>query len=121
MKNSILSLIIALIISSSHSFAIDNDLSNNDKQDNSISVENVLKNRNLFYPNPAKDVLNIDNSDLLIEKIEIYNIIGSLVIVRDISNVKEPKIDINNLDRGNYIIRFHSIEKHILSKKVSLN
>jgi hypothetical protein len=86
-----------------------------------ISVENQLKNRNLFFPNPVRDIINIENQDLLIEKVEVYNIIGSLVASMDISETKEPKIDVNHLERGNYIIRFYSIEKHIISKKVSLN
>jgi hypothetical protein len=121
MKSALLSLISIFILSASATQAHFSDFSDKDSQDSKISVENVLKNRNLFYPNPARDMLNIDNHDLLIEKIEVYNIIGSLVYAREIGDVKEPKIDVNNLERGNYIIRFYSVEKHIISKKVSLH
>ena len=61
-----------------------------------------------IYPNPVKDVLNIEiqnQSALTIESIEIYDILGR-IIKRDIEKVIFDKysIDISNMSNGTYNI-----------------
>ncbi len=53
-----------------------------------------------IYPNPATNRIKIDINDN-VEKIEIYNIIGKLVLV--IKN--DNSINIKNLDAGNYSVK----------------
>lgn len=61
-----------------------------------------------LYPIPAKEVLNIaTESNITLNTIEIYNIMGQLVMA--VANVKEVKsIPINQLSKGTYIIKVNS-------------
>lgn len=77
----------------------------------STIVSNVLGIQDLefsnyfsYYPNPAKNVLNIKfkQNDVLISSLSIYNLLGQLV--QTIVN-PEKAIDISNLKSSNYIIK----------------
>ncbi|MGV7106445.1 DUF7619 domain-containing protein [Flavobacterium sp. U410] len=60
----------------------------------------------VLYPNPVKDILNISGKNQAeIKSVEIYNIIGQLVIA--VSN-STGKIDISNLENGTYFIKVNS-------------
>lgn len=89
-------------------------------QDSKISLEQALKNQNLFFPNPARDHFNVDNSLLVFEKVEVYNIIGSIVTSAEISETKEIKINVNEWERGSYFIRFYAKDKQVIIRKISL-
>ena len=63
------------------------------------------------YPNPAKDVLNIDvNSST--KKIEFYNVIGSLAlefyIKKSYLGNETIKIDVSMLNNGVYFLKLSS-------------
>jgi hypothetical protein len=88
--------------------------------ENKISMEQALKNQNLFFPNPAKDFLNVDNSLLFFEKVEVYNIIGTVVLSAEISSTKEVRLNVANLERGSYFIRFFSKDNQMVFRKISL-
>ncbi len=65
-----------------------------------ISVDN----NNLFiYPNPANDYVNI-NATVNLKSINIYSIDGQLLI-SEIVDTNNAKIDISNLPSGTYILR----------------
>ena len=57
------------------------------------------------YPNPAKDVLHIMCADK-IDRIEIYNVQGSLLVATD-----KRQIDISQLASGNYFVKAYSANK----------
>lgn len=59
-----------------------------------------------IYPNPAKNELNVSSS-VEITKIEILNIIGQLVYTKELKS-KNTKIDISNLNKGNYIAKTYT-------------
>ncbi|MDR1810271.1 MAG: T9SS type A sorting domain-containing protein [Prevotella sp.] len=65
-----------------------------------IKANNQIK----VYPNPAKDYLQIQSAEQ-IEKVEIYNYAGELVIV---SSDFDGKIDISGLPNGVYIARIYT-------------
>lgn len=58
----------------------------------------------IVYPNPVESVLNISKNDnILIENIEIYNVLGQLVIT--IPNAESVQnIDVSKLTEGQYFI-----------------
>jgi hypothetical protein len=64
-----------------------------------------------FYPNPVKDILNI-NSKNDIERVEIYNILGQLVHAEKCNNSNldnaAKQIDLSKLGNGMYIITLYS-------------
>ena len=77
----------------------------------STIVSNILGIQDLeflnyfsFYPNPAKNVLNIKfkQSDIIISSLSIYNLLGQLV--QTIVN-PEKSINISELKSSNYIIK----------------
>ncbi|MEI7670329.1 MAG: T9SS type A sorting domain-containing protein, partial [Pseudomonadota bacterium] len=70
----------------------------------SSSIDNIENEELFIYPNPAKDVLNINNT-LANSTIEIYNSIGKLVLRKNINN-SYALIDISMLSMGSYYIRF---------------
>ena len=53
-------------------------------------------------PNPAKESLNL-NTKNQIQSIEIYNLLGQLVL--SVKNIQHPAIDISGLRTGNYFVR----------------
>jgi len=62
------------------------------------------KNSLKLYPNPVSDFLNI-NSTKIIEKIEIYNIQGVLILKQNSSNNTNIQLNISNLAKGYYIAK----------------
>ena len=61
-----------------------------------------------LYPNPAKDVLNINaKSDITISSIQVYNTLGQLVIVIPSAQGVEA-INVSSLKTGNYFIKIVS-------------
>ncbi|MCO6173577.1 T9SS type A sorting domain-containing protein [Flavobacterium sp. NRK F10] len=59
-----------------------------------------------LYPNPVKDILNISSKNQTeIKSVEIYNIIGQLVIV--VPNAVQ-NIDVSSLESGTYFVKVNS-------------
>ncbi|KAA0128704.1 S8 family serine peptidase [Chryseobacterium sp. SN22] len=81
-----------------------------------LSTNEVIKandNKVDFYPNPAKDYIQINekDSDLLIN---IYDASGKLVIT---SKLVDKKVNISHLTKGNYIANFINKKGEIKSFK----
>jgi oligosaccharide reducing-end xylanase len=68
-----------------------------------------------FYivPNPVKDRFKV-HAKKGIQKIEIFNTEGSLVLSGD----NTDEIRISSLSKGNYIVRIHDKEKTVMNKKI---
>lgn len=65
----------------------------------------------LIYPNPVNDYLSI-SSDFEIYKLEIYNLLGQVILVTLNPNAS---IDLTNLKPGNYILKLNT-NKGIINK-----
>lgn len=74
----------------------------NQKDDVSIAV----------YPNPAQTVLQV-NASSIIEKMEVYNLLGQLIIV----NENSDKIALSALLRGKYIVKIFQENGTISTKR----
>ena len=59
-----------------------------------------------FYPNPVKDVLNI-NYNVAIEKVEIYNVLGQLLLTKK-PNLTKINMNLSHLNKGAYIATIYS-------------
>jgi len=57
----------------------------------------------VFYPNPVENVLNL-NSNLTIEKVELFNILGQNVMNTSI-NATSSQLDTSGIAKGVYILR----------------
>lgn len=67
-----------------------------------------------IYPNPAKEVLNIQAKIFQVSSIKIYNLQGQLV--RHIKDFSNTSIDISELARAMYIIHLES-DNRVIKKK----
>lgn len=59
-----------------------------------------------FYPNPTKDVLNIDNI-IDIENVNIYDLSGKKVLTQNF-NSKKVSVNVSSLAKGTYMVRVAS-------------
>lgn len=61
-----------------------------------------------IYPNPAATVVNLEvNSDIIIESLEVYNIVGQMVLTMPKAN-NTSAIDVASLASGTYILKVTS-------------
>jgi len=76
---------------------------------------NIVENNNEIniFPNPAKDILNIENAENA--EIQIYNIVGELII-----STKQTSVDVSSLATGTYIVKVIS-ENNTTTKKINIS
>lgn len=61
-----------------------------------------------IYPNPAVTVVNLEvNGDIVIESLEVYNIMGQMVLTMPKAN-NTSAIDVASLASGSYILKIYS-------------
>jgi hypothetical protein len=82
---------------------------------NTLSVPQNPIQTLAIYPNPVKDILYINGSDL-INKVEVYTNYGSKVKV----SLNKNKLDMSSLSAGIYQIRIFYSEKITYSKIIKL-
>lgn len=77
------------------------------KTGNSI-VSNISNEENFIFPNPVKDILTLDikNEDIPNFQFEILDITGSKVLEGTLVN--SLNINVSNLSKGTYILKFNS-------------
>jgi len=83
--------------------------------DLSTSLNDIMSEQVLIYPNPTKDFIIID-SDYQIHQVKIINMQGSVCSVQ----LKEQTIDVSNISDGIYFIEIHT-GKSVLRKKFIKN
>ena len=78
-----------------------------------------IKNNNsnfeiLLYPNPVQGILAI-NSDMLVNGIQIFNILGRKVFKESKTNISS--IDVRSYSKGIYIIKLKTQDRKIITSK----
>jgi beta-glucanase (GH16 family) len=85
-------------------------------QSNPLSISENIFNDIKVYPNPASAEINI-SSQLNIDKVELYDITGKLIL----SKLKSQNtINVNNIKSGLYMLKIYSGDKSS-TKKVIIN
>ena len=83
--------------------------------DCSLGVQSNVESIAFSFQNPVNEKLNI-TSNVKIEKVEIYNLLGNLVL----NTVDAERIDVSNLSKGVYLLTVYSgTEKSV--KKLIVN
>ncbi|MCE7992289.1 MAG: T9SS type A sorting domain-containing protein [Roseivirga sp.] len=74
-----------------------------------------------IYPNPAREILNVDLSELSTEKVDItlINASGIAVFERDDFNQKSIRLDVSGYNSGLYIMQFYDGHS-VIRKKVMI-
>ncbi len=69
--------------------------------------ENLKINEILIYPNPTKNIINIDlgNNDLKNAKIEVIDLLGKIIVTEIVSNSKIT-LNVNQYSQGIYLVKF---------------
>jgi hypothetical protein len=73
-----------------------------------------------IFPNPFKDVITLNNSNIIIDKIEIYDQFGRLMISTKINNLSHT-INTENLISGVYVIKIYQKVNAVAKMKIVKN
>ncbi|TRW25709.1 T9SS type A sorting domain-containing protein [Flavobacterium zepuense] len=86
-----------------------------------VSVKDVLASKFSVSPNPATNVININNAEnILVSNVSIVDINGRTVNSKSFDGVASAQINISNLAAGVYIMNISS-HKGTISKKIVKN
>ena len=78
----------------------------------STSIANIATEKIKIYPNPTKSELKIESNDLLVEKVEILDIAGKIILTSH-----ETTINISQFSAGIYFVKLKT-DKGELTKKI---
>lgn len=67
-----------------------------------LSADDTSFESFVFYPNPVKDILHLDNISLT--KANIYSILGQLIDSKSFENTTSNALDLSSLESGIYLI-----------------
>lgn len=67
-----------------------------------LSADDTSFESFVFYPNPVKDILHLDNISL--SKASVYSILGQLIEAKSFENTTSNALDLSNLESGIYLI-----------------
>lgn len=81
-----------------------------------LITDNFFDDKQFTFNNPANDYILI-NSKSAIDKVEIYNLLGNLILT---STVNTNKVDVNNLSKELYLLVIYS-GKNRTTKKLIIN
>jgi len=84
-----------------------------------IGVDEFKKQAFRIFPNPAKNEIHIDSNTIDIQKIQILNLQGKLVLQQN--RITDNKLNVSRLRSGLYIVKVTSIEGNIFSQKIIKN
>ncbi|WP_052503377.1 T9SS type A sorting domain-containing protein [Lacinutrix sp. Hel_I_90] len=89
--------------------------------DSSLSVSNneVAEKRIIVYPNPTSETLFLNANNEAIKKVELYNMMGSLLHSKEIEATNYT-IDVSSFSTGTYFLKVYASES-ILHKKILVN
>jgi hypothetical protein len=82
-----------------------------------LSINELIAQTTEIYPNPANNVLNIVSYTVGIDKINIYNLNGQLVLNKEVNN-NQKTLNISSLESGIYIVDILSENTSVKRKLV---
>jgi photosystem II stability/assembly factor-like uncharacterized protein len=82
------------------------------------SISEIKKNQLNIYPNPAKDVVNINLTEKTTGIVSIYDLNGKLLFQQEEENKNHIKIQINNLKKGIYLVELKTDTKQYSTKLI---
>lgn len=80
--------------------------------------ESITTNANkvLLYPNPAKTNVTVTSKG--IRQVEIFDIMGKKVMVKELNNVDNLNIDISKLNKGLFLVRVNGANGKVSNSKL---
>jgi len=76
-------------------------------------IESVVEDKEAVYPNPVKDILNINSAETT-KEIKIFNTLGKIIY----QGTTEKQIDTKGFDKGIYLVHITFVNGRSISTKV---
>lgn len=76
-----------------------------------------INNAITLYPNPTKNKIIINSSNRIINKVEVYNLLGQKIYEKEL-NDKTININASKFGKGNYITKIYSKDGGVINKKL---
>lgn len=87
---------------------------NDSSLDRGIIIDHEIK----LYPNPTKDILNIDFNGRNFKTLEVYSIDAKKIITRDVSNIYFVEINLSQYPAGIYMVNLIDLNGKMYNNKV---
>lgn len=71
-----------------------------------------------LYPNPATDLVTIDNPALTLNNITLYDMYGKILLSREVKNETNVRIDLSGIAKGIYVIELKDTNKQSSRSKL---
>ena len=84
-----------------------------------LATQNFKKESVIIYPNPTQDLITV-TSDVMVEKVQVFNLLGQEVLQQNNINNRETKCDLGSLPTGKYLLKITS-ENGVETKGVIKN
>lgn len=85
----------------------------------SASKDDYLNTKFNLYPNPAKNVVNITNTEnIAVEKITVYDVNGKLIDTKIFGKESNVTLDVSNYAAGTYLLHIETTEGTAVKKVV---
>ncbi len=82
------------------------------------NINDLAKNEFSIFPNPTTGKFKIDNGELNIKNIYIYNLLGEKVFVQESETVNPIELDVTSLTRGIYFMQLQESNNSSVRKFV---
>ena len=84
-----------------------------------LATQHFTKGSFIIYPNPAQDLITVA-ADVMIEKVQLFNLLGQEVLQQSNINAKETQCNLDFLPTGKYLLKVTS-ENGIETKGILKN
>ncbi|MCI2229365.1 T9SS type A sorting domain-containing protein [Polaribacter sp. MSW13] len=101
-------------------YIVTNTTQNKFKTPATASLNQITDKENLFlYPNPANSKIAVSLKETQqIQKVDLYNIMGQIVVEKSVDNLTFVEIDISKLSKGIYFVKVFSKGKTVSKKLI---
>ncbi len=84
-----------------------------------LSVQDFISNKFNVFPNPASNVVTINNAEnITIEQVEVFDISGKTVKTQQFNNENQVQLNIEELASGSYLLHIKTNEGTAMKKLV---
>ena len=87
------------------------------KQLTTVEMDDYLIRNLRIYPNPAHNVIHIDNNQMMIDNVTIFDAQGRVVLQKENANDYSVTLNTSSLTRGLYFVRVTG-DGHVVTKRV---
>lgn len=87
--------------------------------DPTSSIRSIDTEALSIYPNPAVSFIQVRGIDHVanIKSLEVYSIIGKKILSKEVSNLSDLKVDVQNLDNGVYLVKLFDETNNVFYTK----